>query len=615
MYSLDYIRLQNFGSHKNSKFTPKDGITMIFGENLDDDGLKSNGSGKSHFYEAITKLVHNKTWKKVAKADLVRDGKDKALLTAEWSGTDHIKISREIKRKGSDVCTIWLNSIEQKQIVDKDKWIAEKFGVSFEDFVNYFVVGQRNAFSIFEAGDAYMKRMIARFTNTSFLDDIVKELKDESSEKKDERENLLGDLDRTNTRIDVLREQNKTLKETYLEELEEEYLEIGGNLKDLKAKKKSIIKNKNKYKERLDIKKTDMAEVDGGEVDRAKETTLKKSLKTTETDITHIERDKRHFEAVINGLLTCPNCGHEFSLDENLAKDKAETSLKEVEARLAEWETKREKRWKAWDKEKKKNDKLESTQESAEEKQEELDEYQEIYDNSITDLKGVKKQITEANNRSNEIEAIIADPENVDVPQIKANKKAIKRHKRDINKLNDDIAVLNDELENYEFWEVAFGNKGFKTHLINKTLGMVEGYTNYFLKKFKTSLRIRIDGFKENRDGTIQERITTHILRNGEDAGVYGKFSGGERRRIDICGVLAMRQIIYGNLRADQGINLLGMDELFEGLDDNGQSEILSMLEEINCPVFITTHLPVTKGGLVMDSLTVIKRNGISKIK
>ena len=173
MYNLDYVRLKNFGSHKNTKFVVKDGITMIFGENKDEEGLKSNGSGKSHIYEAITKLVHNKTFKKVSKADLVKDGKDEAVLIGEWDGDYKIKIERTIKRSGSDVCKIWVDGIERNDIVDKDNWIRERFGIAYEDFINYFVVGQRNTFSIFEAGDAYMKKLIARFTNTGFLDTII----------------------------------------------------------------------------------------------------------------------------------------------------------------------------------------------------------------------------------------------------------------------------------------------------------------------------------------------------------------------------------------------------------------------------------------------------------
>lgn len=614
MYKLEHIELIRFGSHKHTIFEIKDGVTLIFGKN-NDDGMNSNGSGKSHLFEAITKLITNKTFKNIPKSNLVMDGEKTAILQGEFSGPCDVQIRREIKVSGSDVCTIWVDGIERPEIVDKDAWIRDLFGISYEDFSNYFVIGQRNTFSIFEAGDAYMKRLIARFTNTAFLDDIVSDIKSDTSEFKEQRDEMVEENTRLITTNKTLEEQNTSLREQYLNDLEEEYFEMGDSIKELKKKKKRYLSNKRKYSEKVDQIKIELDNIESEVIDRSKQNRLRKAQLEFENDITELEKQKRHLKSIINGLITCPECGHEFNLDGKMTKEEAKKKLKETEDSIGALTIEMNTKEKAWKKEKQKNDKLESSQSDKESKEEEYEDAKELLNDAVQEYKEVCAKLSKIDSRSLEIEEILSNPDEVEVPQITKNLNVIKRNKKTIKINKKRIDNCNLKLENAEFWEVAFGTKGFKTYLINKTLGMIEGYTNHFLEKFKTNLRVRIDGFKENNDGSIQERITTNILRNGEDAGVYGKFSGGERRRIDICGVLAMRRIIFANMEREQGLDILGMDELFEGLDDIGQAEIMTMLDEIKVPTFVITHLPVTMGHLIHNSLTVIKKDGISQLK
>lgn len=616
MYKLEYIRLKNFGTHVDSTFKPKEGITMIFGKNLDEEGLNGNGAGKSHLFEAITKLIHNRTFKKVNKQDLIKDGESFAELEGVFKGlSDRVLIRRTIKRSGSDICLIEVDGVEQKSIVDKDIWIENRFGVSYEDFVNYFVIGQRNTFSIFEAGDAYMKKLIAKFTNTGFLEKIIEELKSEAKENKEERDSIILETENLNVKIKTLKDQNSSLKEEYLDDLEEEYLEIGEKIKQKQKDKKKYFESLEKANATLKRLLKDNEDSDV-EINTMKLQKLKDQVKLFQDKIFKTEKNIRHIKSELSGAIACPDCGHKFlpfsggktrkELQEELSKE--EKSLAVLNAELDVLQADKTK-------EESRINKLKLKQESKLESKELLEEAE---DNATTFGKmyaSVKGEIKKLKLRSDEIEVIIQDPTNIKIPQVVKNKREIKDCNIRILNNTNQLQELNGELENFEFWEVAFGNKGFKAFLVNKTLGVIEGYTNYFLKKFKTSFSVRIDGFKENKDGSVQDRITTMILRGGEEAGVYAKFSGGEKRRIDICGVLAMRQMIFGNLEKGQGLNILGLDEPFEGLDDMGQVEILKMLDNIKTPVFATTHLPVTSTSIMMNSITVVKKGEVSKIK
>ena len=75
MYKPEKLTIKNLLSHKETIFEFKDGIAvMVTGENKDDDGQESNGSGKSALIEGISIAITGKPFRKVKDMDMIHYG-------------------------------------------------------------------------------------------------------------------------------------------------------------------------------------------------------------------------------------------------------------------------------------------------------------------------------------------------------------------------------------------------------------------------------------------------------------------------------------------------------------------------------------------------------------
>ena len=127
-----------------------------------------------------------------------------------------------------------------------------------------------------------------------------------------------------------------------------------------------------------------------------------------------------------------------------------------------------------------------------------------------------------------------------------------------------------------------------------------------------TNLGLRLDGFKQNQDGSIRKKITPTILRDGmvEGSGSYKKYSGGERCRIDIAPTLACRHLI--NLASPSGgIDLFMIDEITEGVDSLGIENLAQAINKLGITSMIISHVSHKK--VYPNIITVQKVNGVSQ--
>ena len=157
------------------------------------------------------------------------------------------------------------------------------------------------------------------------------------------------------------------------------------------------------------------------------------------------------------------------------------------------------------------------------------------------------------------------------------------------------------------------GKSGFMTYVANRAVSVLEGTVNSFLKKFKSSLSVNINGFKILRDGSVREKIEVFALENGLNAETFMSKSGGERGRINLAGVLSIQHLI--NLSTNgKGLNLLMLDETFGGIDSEGQEGIIRILENLGITVIMITQ-NVSSEFNNDNKLIVVKENGVSRFE
>lgn len=154
--------------------------------------------------------------------------------------------------------------------------------------------------------------------------------------------------------------------------------------------------------------------------------------------------------------------------------------------------------------------------------------------------------------------------------------------------------------------------KEFKTHLANTRIAALADMTNMFLENIGSGIRVRFSGYTMLKNGTVRDRISINLLRDGVDCGSFGKFSEGEKARVNLACILAMFRLCNLNAPVGKGVGFLIVDELLDTTDEKGLANIFHSLNDLGITSIIVTH------GLVPESypyrLTVCKRNGVSTI-
>jgi exonuclease SbcC len=213
-----------------------------------------------------------------------------------------------------------------------------------------------------------------------------------------------------------------------------------------------------------------------------------------------------------------------------------------------------------------------------------------------------------------------------EIEQLQASIERLRTQEADrtkIEKLTRDIEVLvkeeeqikkkleekRKEKESVDAWEIHF--KNFKSHLANQSIKNIQDYTNLFLEGMNSNLAINIDGYRTLSNKKLKEAITTSVLRDGFDAGSYGKFSGGERGRIDICTIIAMQELILLN-SGGRGVDLLIADEILDQVDTLGLESIINSLQSLQKTIMIVSQNEINT--LADYTLTVQKKNKVSTI-
>ena len=120
-----------------------------------------------------------------------------------------------------------------------------------------------------------------------------------------------------------------------------------------------------------------------------------------------------------------------------------------------------------------------------------------------------------------------------------------------------------------------------------------------------------MDGYKQNKQGKITEKITVQVIRGGIPLPI-GRFSSGERARIELALIIAPLNLI-NSTSENGGLDLLFLDEIFNSVDGMGTGGALRSLNEADITSFLVTHTNYNKP--YEHTLTIHKQpNGIAKL-
>lgn len=616
MWNPISIEIHNLFAHKNSTYEFKNNTcTVIFGDNKDDKGLQNNGAGKTTLFEAVCIALTNESLRGLKKESFInREADDcKIIFCLENSAMKmKLRIERQFFRGGKPAkIAIYENGELNSQIVsvnEANKRVLELIGISREDLLRYFIISQDNHYTFFTASDSEKKEIMNRITSADMVNPVIEQLDLKFKEKDAEYKQINDEIGKLSDKKELLEEQKKEVlaNDNTVYEIKR-ITESKETAEEVIRDKKNDIANYKKRIAELDKELSDIVLTDVTELVKKKKK-FQSECDDLESELLNNKKLLKKLKNELGLTITCPHCQKEFIPESqlNLSPEEIREAIGQLNKETSDLSSKLEKREKSLEKVKKdilraeeqkeemdnlsyeKNKqqrRINNAQETIKEMQDSID----IYDKQISELKRKKKD----NKLLNSLNERIADCG------------------KQIDELVNRLQPIADEIDMIKFWQFNMGKNGFSTYLANKSIKIIEGITNSFLRKFGVDISVLINGFKILRSGEVREKIDVFVLNDGITAEQFMSKSGGERGRVTLAGILGIQHLI--NLSTNgRGLNLLLLDEVFPGIDAMGQEKIIKVLETLGVTIMLITQ-NVSESFNNENTLYVVKSGGESR--
>lgn len=616
MWNPISIEIHNLFAHKNSTYEFKNNTcTVIFGDNKDDKGLQNNGAGKTTLFEAVCIALTNESLRGLKKESFInREADDcKIIFCLENSAMKmKLRIERQFFRGSKPAkIAIYENGELNSQIVsvnEANKRVLELIGISREDLLRYFIISQDNHYTFFTASDSEKKEIMNRITSADMVNPVIEQLDLKFKEKDAEYKQINDEIGKLSDKRELLEEQKKEVlaNDNTVYEIKR-ITESKETAEEVIRDKKNDIANYKKRIAELDKELSDIVLTDVTELVKKKKK-IQSECDDLESELLNNKKLLKKLKNELGLTITCPHCQKEFIPESqlNLSPEEIREAIGQLNKETSVLSSKLEKREKSLEKVKKdiliaeeqkeemdnlsyeKNKqqrRINNAQETIKEMQDSID----IYDKQIAELKRKKKD----NKLLNSLNERIADCG------------------KQIDELVNRLQPIADEIDMIKFWQFNMGKNGFSTYLANKSIKIIEGITNSFLRKFGVDISVLINGFKILRSGEVREKIDVFVLNDGITAEQFMSKSGGERGRVTLAGILGIQHLI--NLSTNgRGLNLLLLDEVFPGIDAMGQEKIIKVLENLGITIMLITQ-NVSESFNNENTLYVVKSGGESR--
>lgn len=200
------------------------------------------------------------------------------------------------------------------------------------------------------------------------------------------------------------------------------------------------------------------------------------------------------------------------------------------------------------------------------------------------------------------------------VASVDKSEKVIAGYEAELVALDADKSVLEHELPMLEFCVEAFGPKGIRSFIFENSLPFITERANYY-STYLTGGTIQIEispTTTTKTTGSVKEKISVTAT-NSIGSEVYGSNSDGERRRVDVCIILALQDLIAS--RASKPWKLMIFDEIVDALDQTGIQNLLDMLKALaeDTAIYIISHSSDLKQ-YFDETILVTKEGGVSRL-
>lgn len=244
-----------------------------------------------------------------------------------------------------------------------------------------------------------------------------------------------------------------------------------------------------------------------------------------------------------------------------------------------------------------------------------FDEAYDIVDAATTsrrrEMKSLQEDVAAAESSIETLYTTIGELNNASPDEMIVSLKAsLKTYRKKSDEILKEKAEIEKELGQLHEQEQRFGQ--FKSYLANTKIEALSKITNEFLESIGSDIRINFSGYTTLKTGKIREKISVSLIRDGIDCGSFGKFSEGERARVNLSSILAMQKLVNSNCDGDKGLDLLVLDEILAAVDEEGNAKMFESLNKLGITALVVSHGHVSES--YPHTLVIRKENGESRI-
>lgn len=655
------IHIRNFLSYKDTQFDFNSCGTLIQieGENTDDPCASSNGAGKSGFPESIRWCLYGETARGLQGDEVIADFSSGDCSVEVFLEIDsrNFRVFRTRKHKEFKN-QLFFEELKEGTIVDlrskndseTQNLIIKYTGFDSENFDNTVFFGHSFRASFAGLTDSNQKQILEDILGFNYFREIYIEIKEQANlikkvllEEETKASYLRRSLEEKKNNKDNLNKKSID----YLENKEVRILNLKKQMSDLPVPR--TYRDFEVLEKNIESK---LSELSSFEEDLNVMADVEKLLREAQTQVSKLTQDKIKKESQVSLLsnniennleklirLTssedldsvCASCGQKYDLNSEFVKAEVEKKIKE-EKQIQDLITAQESDLSIISEE---ILKIEYNIKIKESEVNELEKLAEKNGRALQNINILNREIsklkqefslaeTECLNYTNSLKRLEAEIYNVNAevnPYVSLYDIALQEYTATLQELallNQTLDLLKLKADIFNFWELAFSDKGspaqipLKSYIFDTLLPVLNNYLSFYSEEItEGSIEVKFNTVSKLKSGLQREKFNIEV-KNKYGANSYLGDSSGERRRVDLVIMFALHALIRS--RSGSNINILFLDEILDALDLEGATRVLRVLKELGSKighVFVITHNESLKQFLP-ETLTVRKSNRIS---
>jgi energy-coupling factor transporter ATP-binding protein EcfA2 len=202
---------------------------------------------------------------------------------------------------------------------------------------------------------------------------------------------------------------------------------------------------------------------------------------------------------------------------------------------------------------------------------------------NILDRDNKQRELNDLNVRLAKIsEGLKKEKENkYDETQLKVLIEKSIEFKIDVKKLVDERIVHGRRVEILEFWKQGFSNSGIQSLLIDDSIPFMNERIAYYMEKLCNGrYTVTFDTLNPTKGGEFRDKIQVNVFDNVTHADSRVKFSGGQKRLVDIGSILTLHDL--QSQVQDIEFNILLFDEIFDSLDEQNTEYTAKLIRQVS---------------------------------